>query len=191
MRLDPVSLLLICPLNVSLKEIEKYLNRKGCTLGYKPASANGLSLRKALERRIPNLYALRYGEIDDLAVSLKVKMGGKTVVTRNVPRAATGPDFKKIFIGSRGQYGKILEATLRVVPIPETRERWRIRWRDAKGRDRFLALLGSSGIRPSLLRLRNSRSIEIGLEGLKEIVQAERKCLKSYARETKGKMRSN
>lgn len=191
MRLDPVSLLVTCPLAISLRRLEKHLNQKGFTVGYKPASASSPSLQKALERRVPNAYALRYGEIDDICVSLKAKMGSKTVVTRNVPRAATGPDFKKIFIGSQGRYGKILEATLRIAPIPETRERWKIRWRDSKGREKFLTLLGSSGIRPSLLRLRNSRSIEIELEGVKEIVQAERKCFRRYVKETNGKIRSD
>ena len=59
----------------------------------------------------------KFGKIEDLCVALKVRMKECVVTTRNVPRAATGPDFKKIFIGSKGQYGEILEATLRIFKI--------------------------------------------------------------------------
>ncbi len=117
MKIDFISLLITCSVDRSLKDLERDLNREGFTLGYRPADKNIRTLRQALEKRGHNLNFLRYGEIEDICTSLKIRRKGKSIVTKNVPRAATGPDFKKIFMGSEQRYGKILEATLRIVRL--------------------------------------------------------------------------
>lgn len=185
-NLDPISLLVTCSPSLRLGRIEKQLNQKGFTLGYKPASGKNLTLQRALDRRIPNLYALRYGEIDDICVSLKVQMNKKTIVTKNVPRAATGPDFKKIFIGSKGCYGKILEGVFRIAPLAPRWERLRMTWKNAVQKGAFLKRFWSSGIRPLSVQARSHRSLLIEIGGEEMIVREERKCLKKYLKETGG-----
>lgn len=114
LQLDTISLLVTCHPAISLRALEKDLNRQGFTLGYRPIGGRSPTLLESLEKRTPNKLSPRYGEIDTICVSIKVVRKGQIIVTKNVPRAATGPDFKKIFIGSRGRYGKIIEATLRI-----------------------------------------------------------------------------
>lgn len=112
--LDLISLLVTCSADIPLKQLEKSLAIQGYTLGYRPITKKSMTLLQALEKRVPNRLSPRYGGIEDICVSIRVIRKGQIIATRNVPRAATGPDFKKIFIGSRGRYGKIIEATLRV-----------------------------------------------------------------------------
>ena len=114
MKIDQVSLLVTCSVDMPLKQLEKQLSQQGYTLGYRPIAKRSLTLLQALEKRVPNRLSPRYGGIEDICVSIRVIRKGQIIATRNVPRAATGPDFKKIFIGSRGRYGKIIEATLRI-----------------------------------------------------------------------------
>lgn len=189
-RFDEVSLLVTAPSKTPFDQLEKQLKEKGYSLGYKPApgARQASPLRKFLDERIRNLYSLRYGEIDDICLSLRVRRDGETIRTKDVPRAATGPDFKKIFIGSRGRYGEILEATLRIVPLPSQRREIEIRWKRGEGRRKkdFLRGLGGSGVRPARVGISPSR-IQIDLEGMTEIVRREFECLKRLAQKTRGK----
>ena len=126
-EIDKISLLVTCPSDMTLEALEKELRREGYSLRYRPkTSLKNLRLKKILEDRIPNRQpqlALADSpessqSIEDLCIALKVRTRYGVMVTKNVPRSATGPDFKKIFIGSKGMYGEILEATLKIYPAP-------------------------------------------------------------------------
>lgn len=186
--IDPISFVASCASTIKLARLEKLLNYEGYSLGYKPTLENVLTLRQALDERIPNQYARKYGEIDDICLSLKAVRHGKAVETKRVPRAATGPDFKKIFIGSGSKYGRILEVTLRIIPLPKERSVLEIHWKGAGSRRNFLKLLDASGVRPVFFEKKGGRKILIHIEGTEEGVQAEGKCLKVLARETAGSM---
>lgn len=193
-KIDEVSLLAAAPVEMALCELEMGLRQRGYTLGYEPIlpvpAKKTVSLRRVLEERVPNGCALRYGEIDDLCVSLKVRRRpGGVVVTKNVPRSATGPDFKKIFIGSKSRYGKILKATLRIVRLPEKQEGLELSWRDPQKRLKFLRRLSTSGVRPVRVEKRGRRGLKIIIEGMSLLVRAERECLKRLTRETQGRLK--
>lgn len=186
--MDKTSLLVTCDAGERLDKLEKRLNREGFTLGYRPLSISrrrAMTLLEALERRVPNRDALLYGGVDDLCVSLQAMRKGEAIATRNVPRAATGPDFKKILIGSGRRYGKILKAVLKIHPLPAVRETLRIAWREKKSRDGFLKAFWGSGIRPARFQA-GPRSVTITLEGSKEMTSAEKKCLQRLSKETRG-----
>ncbi len=180
LEFDPVSLLVTLPVTVRLADLEKWLNQKGYTFGFCPRRLQkGLTLREALERRIPNRWSLRYGELDEICMAVEVQTPLGLVRTKRVPRSATGPDLKRIWIGSGRTYGSLLKATFRIVPIPEMRRLVRIPHRRAKGArpvGNFLRKVLASGIRPAAIE-RNGRGLKIHLEGMKEIVSAEMKTV--------------
>ncbi|HSA58923.1 MAG TPA: hypothetical protein VLJ37_04490 [bacterium] len=184
--IDKTSLLVTCEAGEGLVDLEKRLNREGLSLGYRPQGRVS-TLREALEHRIPNRDALLYGGIDDLCVSLQAARKGETIATRNVPRASTGPDFKKILIGSGRRHARLLKAVLRVHPLPAARETLRLAWREKKNRDAFLKAFWGSGIRPARFRA-GPRSVTVSLEGSKEMTSAEKRCLQKIAKETRGKI---
>jgi FAD/FMN-containing dehydrogenase len=184
--MDKTSFLVTCDVGERLAAIERRLNREGLTLGYRPRQRVA-TLRDALERRVPNRDALLYGGIDDLCVSLQAVRRGETIATRNVPRASTGPDFKKILIGSGKRHARLLKAVLKVHPLPAARETVRAAWRDKKSRDAFLRGFWGSGIRPARF-LSGPRSVTVALEGSKEMTAAERKCLQKLVKETRGRI---
>jgi hypothetical protein len=192
--LDELSLLATCNTKTSFKNFEKVLQKQGYTLGYKPLIQNrkgkaclALTLKTVLDEKIPNQWGFRYGEIDDLCMALRVKRKSSVIQTRRTPKAATGPDIKKIFIGSRGVYGDIQEATFRIHPIPNKKLILTISWK-SKGRDPFLHKLGSSGVRQASCVLKGKTKLTLQLEGLYEIVRAELKTVKKLAAQTGGKI---
>jgi alkyldihydroxyacetonephosphate synthase len=185
-EIDGISLVVKTDVDVSLSKLEDTLNREGFTLGYRPQKSGALTLRQALEERIPNRDALLYGEVEDICVAVEAIRKSETIVTKNVPRAATGPDFKKIFIGSGERYANLKKAVLKIHPKPEAREEVRIEWTTQEDRDEFIKAFWGSGIRPAVFSAA-PRETTIILEGPREMTTAESACLDRLIRKTKGK----
>lgn len=189
MKLDAVSFLVTVDPNVRFVELETGLNEEGLTLGYAPqSSVPRLTMRRILEERIPNRYGLHYGEVDDLCVSLKVRWKTRDITTKKTPRSATGPDLKKIFIGSRGRYGKIQEVVLRISPYALKKRKLKGLWKTVAGRGAFERRLWASGVRPFSLRREGSKGLVIDLGGRGDLVRAQKDCLKRLAEDTGGRM---
>lgn len=183
-RLDERSLLLTCPADSALKDVEAALAALHLTLGYRPARPV-CTVREALGRRVHNLAAERYGEIDDLCVSLRAIYKGVLLQTKNVPRSATGPDFKKL-LAANGGSPHLVEVTLRASPRPEARARFRVRWGRKEDVDKFLKAFWASGIRPAVLSRKGAAALDIELEGLADVVRAETVELKALVKKTDG-----
>ena len=188
-EIDTISQLVTADAGVRLNDLERWLAKRGYTLGYRPPGTGGSPLRHYLDRRTSNRLAPLYGEIDDLCLALEAEGPGGPIRTKRVPRAATGPDFKKIFIGSQGRYARIRSATFRISRRPEQKELWGISWRRAGQQGLFLRRLAASGIRWTGLSLRGVRSLVLSTEGKGEIVADRGRVLQRLARETKGRIR--
>lgn len=193
LKIDTFSLLVTAKTDMSLSALEKELNRLRYSLPFRPLSTlkGPFTLKKILVERIPNAWAARYGEIDDICLCLKVDhylhRTHENLVTKAVPRSATGPDFKKIFIGSGGHYGEITEATFRIIPLPPRQYRLKIVWSHPGQKNIFLKKFWGSGVAPVKV-IDKTSALLIQLEGLLEIVEGEKKVISSLTRETKGKI---
>lgn len=105
----------------SLSDVNKILYSKKQFIPLDPPSYTLITIGGAISTNISGPLRFFSGTPRDIILGLKVaradgeiiKTGGKTV--KNV----SGYDLSKIFIGSLGTLGVIIEATLRVFPIPE------------------------------------------------------------------------
>ena len=164
-----------------LKDFRKFLEERGYAFGFFAGKeAESCTLKNILENRITNLWHLRYGTIEDLCTSLIVETPLGHIRTKLVPRSATGPDLKKVFIGSHHHYGDIEQAVLQIMHPPELRKTVTLKISGSKNAFNFHNLkqkIWASGIRP-LTMLAEKNNLVIELEGLKDIVLAEEKLLK-------------
>ena len=119
MKLDTTSQLVTVPGALRWDELETKLQKRGWTSGYRPMPATRVSLAVCLQEKRPNVLGRRYGEWEDMCVGLKASARRRRYQLKNVPRAATGPDFKRLFLGGEGQWGKIEEVTLRIHHKPQ------------------------------------------------------------------------
>jgi alkyldihydroxyacetonephosphate synthase len=69
------------------------------------------------------------------------------------PRAAMGPDLRRIFLGSEGTLGVITRVTLKIMPIPAARELTAFSVPDVVSGLAILRAQAARGLRPALLRL--------------------------------------
>lgn len=98
-------------------DIDKELQPHGFTLGHDPDSYTHSTLGGWIAARSSGAQSNKYGEIENIVVSLTVVTPTGTVVTPAVPRQV-GPNLNEVFIGSEGVFGVITEVIVKVERIP-------------------------------------------------------------------------
>lgn len=84
------------------------------TLGHFPQSFDHSSVGGWIVTRGAGQNSTYYGKIEDMVLAQEYVTPRGVLKTPPYPRAATGPDFDQIMIGSEGCFGILTEATLRV-----------------------------------------------------------------------------
>ena len=105
--------------------LESALNREGLTLGHYPQSLAFSSVGGWIASSSVGLASAGFGAMADLVLGLEaVLAGGEVVRLPAIPRSSTGPDLRRLLIGSEGTLGVVTRATLAVAVAPEG-YRWR------------------------------------------------------------------
>jgi alkyldihydroxyacetonephosphate synthase len=134
--------------------LEDACEERGRTTGHHPSSLALSTVGGFVATRSAGQLSTRYGRIDDLVAGLEVVLpDGTPVSLRPQPAAGAGPDLRRLFLGSEGAFGVVVEITLRLHPLPERRvDRAAVFDGFAAGVAAVRDLL-QAGLRPSLLRL--------------------------------------
>ena len=102
--------------------LERILNSKGYTTGHIPQSIYTSSLGGWIAHRAAGQFSTKYGKIEDIILGMEVVLPlGEILNFKTIPRASTGPQLDKLFIGGEGTLGIITKATLKIWPYPEKR----------------------------------------------------------------------
>jgi len=102
--------------------LEKYLESKGYTLGHFPQSLYPSTVGGWIATKATGQFSTKYGGIEDMVLGLEVVLPwGDIVDLPPHPRTATGPDLRRLFIGSEGVFGIVTRAWLKIWPMPEER----------------------------------------------------------------------
>lgn len=104
-------------------DLENGLKKEGLSLGHDPDSFQWSTLGGWLATCSSGMQSDKYGDIEDMCLSLKVVTPGVgTITTPFVPRNGSGPALKHLFIGTEGVMGVITQAVMRVHKIPAKQE---------------------------------------------------------------------
>src|SRR5260221_8716976 len=105
--------------------------------------------------------------MDDMVAGMRVALPDGTVVElRPQPSSGVGPDLRRLFLGSEGQFGVILQVTLRLHPLPEHRADAAYRFADFAAGVSAIREAMQAGLRPSLLRLYDADDTNLQVEHL-------------------------
>ncbi len=134
-------------------DLERFLNAAGFTLGHFPQSFMYSTVGGWIATRSAGQNSTLYGTIADRVQSLRLAHPEGVLFTPDVPAAAAGPDLVQLIAGSEGTLGVITQATLRLAPLPETRDyRGYLLPSFAEGVEAARELM-QTGVRPAVLRL--------------------------------------
>jgi FAD/FMN-containing dehydrogenase len=188
MRIDPITQVVAVEASQKVDQLAERLHHKGWTLGYIPQPSTASTLETCLNENHDNLLWRRYGTLEELCLTLTIKgRKGRHYKFIRVPRAATGPDLKRLFFGNQGQLGKVEEVSLRLHKLPEKKIWALLYWPQLvkgqkmtdfenkasrlKGSLAFLKLLEGKKVPKFLARPQNSLHV-LYFEGTKDLVEA-------------------
>lgn len=119
-QLNKISNLVTLNSETPLAEFKRKLSKDGLYFGYHPLVESDETLDHYLRQRIPNLYHFKFGSLSDLVSSMTFELkSGVHFHLKDAPRAAIGPDFNRLLVGSNGRFGRIHDVTLRLTALPE------------------------------------------------------------------------
>jgi alkyldihydroxyacetonephosphate synthase len=101
--------------------LEDQLRPHGLTLRHFPQSFEFSTLGGWIATRSGGHYATLYTHIDDFVEALQVVTPSGTITTRRLPGSGAGPSPDRLFLGSEGTLGIIVEAWMRLQDRPRFR----------------------------------------------------------------------
>jgi FAD/FMN-containing dehydrogenase len=102
---------------IAMSDLHLVLRERGFTTGFATRAWRKQPLGAVLAATLDSHWGPPYGSMEDQVVGLGVVLPDGTLAeSRVAPRKAVGPDFDRLFLGSRGQFGIIYTATLRIYP---------------------------------------------------------------------------
>jgi glycolate oxidase FAD binding subunit len=140
-----------------LSDYQAHLGRHGQFLGLDPPGAGRATIGGILAANASGPRRLRYGTGRDLLIGLRVVHADGTVTKggAKVVKNVTGYDMNKLYVGSLGTLGVIVEATFRLYPVPACERTWVAAFSTAAKARRVVARILDSPLVPSALELLN------------------------------------
>lgn len=120
---DVANLTMTVQAGAKVEELQRIVGRHGQVLPLDPPYPDEATVGGVVAANASGPHRLAWGAVRDIVLGMRVVMpngdlissGGKTV--KNV----SGYDLNKLFIGSLGTLGIIVEVTFRLLPLPESR----------------------------------------------------------------------
>lgn len=176
--------------------VEETLQARGWTLGHSPQSLHRSSVGGWLATLATGQFSSRYGGIEELVVGFRIVLPtGQRLEMLRRPRAAMGPDLRRVFLGAEGTLGVITSVTLKMFRLAETQLLETIRMPSVSAGLDFLREEASLGLRPFLLRFYDrdeaqavmadtsfpSPALLVGTQGPSRLAQTELDILRELA----------
>jgi glycolate oxidase FAD binding subunit len=138
-------------------DFQSRLGRHGQFLSLDPFGAARATIGGILAANASGPHRLRYGTARDLLIGLRVVHADGTVTKggAKVVKNVTGYDMNKLYVGSLGTLGVIVEATFRLYPIPTTERTWVASFSTAAQAREVIGRILGSPLVPSAVELLN------------------------------------
>jgi glycolate oxidase FAD binding subunit len=142
---------------MALSHFQSQLGRHGQFLGLDPPGGSRATIGGILAANASGPRRLRYGAARDLLIGLRVAHADGTVTRggAKVVKNVTGYDMNKLYVGSLGTLGVIVEATFRLYPFPACERTMVAAFPTAENAREVVARILGSPLVPSAVELLN------------------------------------
>lgn len=140
---------------ITLATLQQQLATKGQFLALDPPDGEHATLGGILAANASGPQRLRYGAARDLVIGLRVVLGDGTIAHSGgkVVKNVAGYDLNKLYIGSLGTLGIIVEANFKLIPRPEDEQTLLVACGDAATAMGIVIGLLNSVVTPTALEL--------------------------------------
>lgn len=165
---EPADLTATAQAGITLESLQRHLAQAGQWLPLDPPLASRATLGGLLAVNASGPQRLGYGTLRDLVIGLRAvsddglifKSGAKVV------KNAAGYDLPKLFIGSLGTLGVIIEVTFKLLPLPKARRTLIASFRDLAQAGEAIRQVLASALNPTALEILDGTvARSIGLPG--------------------------
>lgn len=131
-----------------------------------PTSADFSSIGGNLACNAGGPRAVKYGASRDNVLALTAVTGAGELVHCGsaTTKGATGYDLQRLLVGSEGTLALIVEATLRLTPLPDARAALRAYYRDVASAADAVARLMAQPVTPSMLEFMDGDAVRLARE---------------------------
>lgn len=122
---EPADLTATCQAGITVHDFEEQLGRAGQIAPFEPFLPRGATVGGVLAMDTAGASRHSFGKPRDFTIGMRVVTGDGSIVKAGgkVVKNVAGYDMCKLFIGSRGTLGVIVEATFKLMPRPEHHHR--------------------------------------------------------------------
>jgi glycolate oxidase FAD binding subunit len=140
---------------ITLADLQQQLKTKGQFLALDPPHAQHATIGGILAANASGPQRLRYGSARDLVIGLRVVLADGTIARSGgkVVKNVAGYDLNKLYIGSMGTLGIIVEANFKLIPCPEQEQTLLVAFDSTEQAMRAAISLLGSVVTPSALEL--------------------------------------
>ena len=162
LKIDTYNMMATCECGVPLHVLEDLVRKEGLTTGHSPQSQPVAFMGGLVATRSIGQFSTYYGGIEDMLCGLEAVMpDGRIIRIRNVPRRASGPDLRHLFLGCEGGLAFITEVTVKLFPYyPD--EMWMGGYivKDMETGFKAVRAVMARGYKPSVVRLYDKPDID-------------------------------
>jgi len=125
LEIDEKNLTATVQTGITIWELNEILAQRGLWLPHQPESKRSCTIGASIGCDNDSTFGLRYGKIKDCLTNAVIVTGRAEAVRvgqRKCSFSSTGYKLLDLLVGSEGTLGVITEATLRIIPVPKTRQ---------------------------------------------------------------------
>ena len=140
---------------ITLADLQQRLKTKGQFLALDPPHAEHATIGGILAANASGPQRLRYGSARDLVIGLRVVLADGTIARSGgkVVKNVAGYDLNKLYTGSMGTLGIIVEANFKLIPCPELEQTLLVAFDSAEQAMRAVVSLLGSVVTPTAIEL--------------------------------------
>jgi len=192
---EPADMTATAQAGIRMADLQRHLGGHGQFLPLDVPMPERATLGGVLAAKLGGPLRCRYGTARDLILGMRVAHADGTITKggAKVVKNATGYDVPKLYLGSYGTLGIILEATFRLYPRPEVEQGWWLATRDPDTAQRLANRILGSHLVPNRVELLDEAAaracgisgsgLVVSISGLPETVEGQRVDLDRMAGE--------
>jgi glycolate oxidase len=134
-------------------ELGKAVEAKGLFFPPDPGSMSISMIGGNINENSGGLRGLKYGVTRDYVIALEIVLANGDIIRTGgkLAKDVAGYDLTRLFVGSEGTLGVITEATLKLVPLPETKKTMLALYQDLEAAARTVSKIIANKIIPTTL----------------------------------------
>ena len=159
--------------SITLAQLQARVGERGQWLPIDPPLADKLSIGELLATNVSGPRRFGCGTIREHVLGMKIRLADGRVIKSGgqVVKNVAGYDLCRLFIGSRGTLGEIVEATFKLRPLPEVERFVQRRCESLERAGEVIEAVIETEVTPVVLDLCSPAVVVVGFAGTREEVE--------------------